>query len=137
MKEIVKIWFDGDMLYGESNSGEIYRQSLLWYPGLLNASDEARNKYEFGLDGIHWRLLDEDVSFESFFYEDAMPSTLQKFFLTHPEISIAGFSKRIGMSASLLRNYIHGFQKPSKESENQILNQIRSLGQEMTLLQLG
>lgn len=137
MKQIVKIWFEGDTLYGESDSGEILSQSLLWYPGLRKASDEERAKYEFGLDGIHWRGLDEDVSFESFSYDDAQPSVMQKFFLTHPEINVAGFAKSIGLNATLLRNYINGFKKPSKEREVEIIGRIRSLGQEMANLAMA
>ena len=57
--------------------------------------------------------LDEDVSFESFEYEDAEPSALQRFFLTHKEINVAEFARRIGMNPTLLRNYINGFKKPS------------------------
>lgn len=49
------------------------------------------------------------ASFESFEYDDAEPSKLQRFFLTHKEINISEFAKRIGMNATLLRNYINGF----------------------------
>ena len=31
--KIVKIWFNGDYLYGQDESGKTYRQSLLWYQG--------------------------------------------------------------------------------------------------------
>lgn len=137
MKQIVKVWFKGDSLYGESDSGEVLSQSLLWYPGLREASEEERAKYEFGLDGIHWRELDEDVSFESFYYDDAEPSIMQKFFLTHPEINVAGFAKSIGLNATLLRNYINGFKKPSKEREDEIIGRIRTLGQEMASLAMA
>ena len=65
---IKKIWFDKDHIYGEDENGKSYNQSLLWYPKLLNATDDERNQYRFGFDGIHWRNLDEDISFESFGY---------------------------------------------------------------------
>ena len=74
MMRITKIWFKGDYIYGEDESGKTYRQSLLWYKNLRKANDEERGKYTFGYDGIHWRNLDEDVSFESFAYDDAEPS---------------------------------------------------------------
>ena len=92
-------------------------------------TDEERANYAFGLTGIHWRHLDEDVSFESFFYEDAEPTPLQHFFLTHKEINVAEFAKKVGINASLLRNYINGFKKPSKEREEQILNEIHKIGE--------
>ena len=104
------------------------RQSLLWYPRLAAASDKERESYQIGFDGIHWRNLDEDISFESFSYEDAEPTALQKFFLTHKELNIAEFAKLIGINASLLRNYINGFKKPSKEREEEILRCIHKIG---------
>ena len=79
--KIVKIWFDGEYVYGVDEESKEYRQSLLWYPGLLSASDEARMNYTIGFDGVHWRELDEDISFESFMYDDAEPTVMQRFFL--------------------------------------------------------
>ncbi len=131
MNKITEIWFDSQHIYGRTDDGQTVSQSLLWYPKLLNASDQERSEYRFGFDGIHWRNLDEDISFESFEYEDAEPTPMQKFFLTHPEINIAGFAKHIGINASLLRNYINGFKKPSQEREKEILDCIHALGQDL------
>lgn len=116
------------MLYGLGDDGRTYRQSLLWYKTLLHATDEQRQEYEFSTIGIHWSKLDEDVSFDSFTYEEAEPSALQRFFLEHPEINVAEFAKGIGLNPSLLRNYINGFKKPSKEREKLILDRIHELG---------
>ena len=110
MNKIVKIWFEGEWLYGLGDDGNTYRQSLLWYKHLLHANDTQRQEYEFSTIGIHWSKLDEDVSFESFTYEEAEPSAFQRFFLEHPEINIAEFAKGIGLNPSLLRNYINGFK---------------------------
>ena len=109
--KIKKIWFDGDYIYGMDERNNTYRQSLLWYSKLRNASAEERERYTFSTIGIHWRELDEDVSFESFGYEDAEPSKLQRFFLTHKEINVSEFARLIGINAALLRNYINGFKK--------------------------
>jgi hypothetical protein len=128
--KIKKIWFDGDYIYGMDERNNTYRQSLLWYSKLRNASAEERERYTFSTIGIHWRELDEDVSFESFGYEDAEPSKLQRFFLTHKEINVSEFARMIGINAALLRNYINGFKKPSKEREGQILEQIHKIGAE-------
>lgn len=70
---IKEIWFDDRSIHGRDENGREYEQSLVWYPRLKAASDEERSRYTFGLDGIHWRALDEDVSFESFTY-DTLPS---------------------------------------------------------------
>ncbi len=128
MNKIEKIWFEGEWLYGLGDDGKTYRQSLLWYKKLLHANEAERQQYEISTIGIHWRNLDEDVSFESFLYDEAEPSDMQRFFLTHPEINIAEFAKSIDMNPSLLRNYINGFKKPSKERERVILDRIHELG---------
>ena len=52
-------------------------------------------------------------------------------FLTHREINVAEFARSIGMNATLLRNYINGFKKPSAERESEILAHIHKLGKEM------
>lgn len=129
--KITEIWFDADYIYGRDEEEKVYRQSLLWYPRLRQASDTDRCKYSIGFDGIHWRELDEDISFESFGYEDAEPSGLQRFFLTHKEINVAEFARSMGMNPTLLRNYINGFKKPSKEREQEIIDHIHKLGEEL------
>lgn len=125
--KITRIWFEGDYIYGIDENGEKYRQSLLWYPNLRNATEKERAEYKFGFRGIHWRALDEDISFESFRDADAEPTALQRFFLTHKEIKISEFAKLINIDATLLRNYINGFKKPSRERENTILCGIHAL----------
>lgn len=130
--KIIKIWFDTEYIYGADENNNEYRQSLLWYPKLRNATDDQRAEYTFGMGGIHWRALDEDISFESFTYEDAEPTAMQRFFLTHKEINVAEFARSIGMNATLLRNYINGFKKPSAEREQKILEHIHKLGKELT-----
>lgn len=132
MERISKIWFDGEWLYGLGDDGKTYRQSLLWYRDLLDATDAEREEYTISTIGIHWRKLDVDVSFESFLYDEAEPSPMQRFFLTHPEINISGFARKTGINATLLRNYINGFKKPSREREEEILAGIRNLGREFS-----
>lgn len=130
MKTISKIWFDGEWLYGLGDDGKTYRQSLLWYKGLWGASSQERERYEISSIGIHWGELDEDVSFESFEYEEAEPSRMQRFFLTHPEINVSGFAKKYGYNPSLLRSYVNGFKTPSPEREQRILEDVEALGRE-------
>lgn len=128
--KIKSIYFTDDHIIGLDESGKEWYQSLLWYPTLKNATPEQKATYEIGIDGFHWRNIDEDISFESFFYDDAEPSPLQRFFLIHKEIKISEFAKLINIDATLLRNYINGFKKPSKEREQAILNGIHSLAKD-------
>ena len=129
--KIVEIWFDADYIYGKDEVGRQFHQSLLWYPKLRAATEEERNQYTMSPSGIHWRHLDEDISFESFEYEDTEPSPMQRFFLTHKEINVAEFARSLGINPILLRNYINGFKKPSKEREEEIMAHIHKLGEEM------
>ena len=131
--KITEIWFDADYIYGKDEAGKEYKQSLLWYPKLREASDDERSQYTFGMGGIHWRRLDEDISFESFGYDDTEPSAMQRFFLVHKEINVAEFARLIGLNPTLLRNYINGFKKPSKEREQEIIDFIHKLGKEMAV----
>ena len=129
--KIKRLWFKDDHLYIESDEGKTYSQSLLWYHHLREATDEERLDYTISTLGIHWRNLNEDVSFESFEYDDAEPSPMQRFFLTHKEINVAEFARSMGMNPTLLRNYINGFKKPSKKQEQKIMDRIHKLGAEM------
>lgn len=126
---IRKIWFDEQFLYGEDESGRVYRQSLLWYRPLKNSTEEQRRNFRIGFEGIHWPTLDVDVSFESFTYKDAVPTPFQEFFLTHDEINIAGFSEYVGINPTLLRNYINGFKHPSDARLQQIQDALKTLAE--------
>jgi len=130
MRKLSNISFDSKYIYAEDENGRKLKQSILWYPALASASEQQRNNYSIGLTGFHWTDLDEDISFESFEYDDAVPSKLQEFFLLHKEINVAEFAKRIGINATLLRNYINGFKKPSAARESEIQDAIHQLGME-------
>lgn len=127
-----RIWFDADYIYCETLDGKTLRQSLLWYPALQRANDEQRAAFTMSCDGIHWRLLGTDISFESFEYDDAEPSSLQRFFLTHRELNVAEFARMVGIDPVQLRHYINGMKKPTKEWEEIILRHIHSMGHAYT-----
>ena len=58
-------------------------------------------------------------------------NTNKRFFLTHKEINVAEIARSMGLNPTLLRNYINGFKKPSKEREKEIIDYIHKLGEEM------
>lgn len=57
-------------------------------------------------------------------------TALQQFFMTHKEIKISEFAKMVGIDATLLRNYINGFKKPSPSREQAILAGIHTLARQ-------
>ena len=133
---ITKIWFEDNRIYGLTDDGRTLWQSLLYYKRLLNATEEQRNNYEIDEDGIHWEEIDEDVSFESFEYDNPEPAGIAKFFLTHPEINASAVARKCGIQQSLLASYIRGIKKPSREREELILKTIQTIGAELLSAQL-
>ncbi len=129
--KISKIWFDGDRIYGQTDDGRTLWQSLLYYRRLRGATEEERQDYEMDDEGIHWYALDEDVSFESFEYDDPEPVGISRIFLSHPELNASAVGRRLGISQSLMAQYINGTKKPSRERERLILNEIANIGKEL------
>ena len=82
-------------------------------------------------EGIHWYGLDEDISYESFEYDDPEPKGISRIFLSHPELNASAVARRIGISQSLMAQYINGMKKPSKDRERMILNEIKVIGREL------
>lgn len=127
MIQITKIWFDGDWMYGLDDSGRQYKQSILWYRRLVDATPEQRNSYTLSIDGIHWRAINEDISFDSFVERNNIePNAMQRFFLTHREINLSQFSQLLGINPTLMRDYINGWKTPSPQRKKEILNGIHS-----------
>ena len=69
--------------------------------------------------------------FESFEYDDPEPQGISRVFLSHPELNASAVARRIGISQSLMAQYINGLKKPSKEREQLIINEIKEIGKEL------
>lgn len=131
---LTRIWFEDNRIYGLTDTGNTVWQSLLWYKRLNAATEEQRNDYEMDEEGIHWYGLDEDISYESFEYNDPEPQGISRLFLSHPELNASAVARRIGISQSLMMQYINGMKKPSKEREHLILNEVKAIGRELAVL---
>ena len=132
--EIDTLWFENDRIFIRTKEGETFWQSLLWYRRLLYASNNQRNNYRTSFSGIHWPEIDEDISYESFFYDDLEPQGISRLFLTHPELNASAVARRMGMQQSLLASYIRGTKKPSLSRENEIKSTIREIGRELAAI---
>lgn len=64
---IKTIWFQDHRIFIRTASGEEPSMPLEWFPRLYNASQVERERFELSAFGIHWPILDEDLSFEGFF----------------------------------------------------------------------
>lgn len=129
--KIAKVWFENDRIYILTDSGRTLWQSLLYYRRLREATDAQRAEYEMDDEGIHWEALDEDVSLESFEYEDPEPHGISKLFLSHPELNDAAIASRLGIDRGLMRQYVNGMRKPSPETEHRIYSAVRNVGIEL------
>ena len=128
---IKKIWFADDRIYGETDDGRVLWQSLLYYKRLRNATPAQRENYEMDDEGIYWEELDEDVSFESFEYDDPEPKGISLIFLSHPELNAVAIGQRLSISQGVMTQYVNGTKKPSAECERRILQEIKNTANEL------
>ena len=65
-ERIIDVTIDEHSLSARLADGRVISIPLAWYPRLLHASPEQREKWELcgGGFGIHWPGLDEDLSVE-------------------------------------------------------------------------
>jgi hypothetical protein len=129
--ELDKLWFEDNKIFIHTKEGETLWQSLLWYRRLLDATEEQRNNYRTSFSGIHWPAIDEDISFESFYYDNPEPTGISRLFLTHPELNVSAVARRMGIQQSLLAAYIRGNKKPSPDRVKEIEKAIHELGAEL------
>ena len=132
--KVMKLWFADDRIYILTDGGETLWQSLLWYPRLKNATPEQRNRYRIDEEGIRWAEIDEDVSFESFTYDDPEPTGLNRIFREHPEIKPTSVAARLGISQPLFSDYLREKKTPSPERLESIKAEIRKIGAELTAI---
>ena len=131
--KIEKLWFENNRIYIINDKNETLFQSLRFYPRLLCATDEQREKYECWEYGIRWDEIDEDMSYESFYFDDTKePVTgIQDAFLSNPELNISAVARRMGIQQSLLARYIKGTKTPSPDRKKLILDTIHDIGEDL------
>ncbi|MCC7005218.1 MAG: DUF2442 domain-containing protein [Ottowia sp.] len=56
------IRFDDSSMWLQLSDGRTLGIPLAWFPRLLHATPDQRQKCELSMNGIHWDELDEDIS---------------------------------------------------------------------------
>ncbi|MBQ7472214.1 MAG: DUF2442 domain-containing protein [Prevotella sp.] len=135
MKEVIvekieKIWLTDDAVWIRTTSGEEACEKFSDYPRTRYATKEQRANYEADEYGLHWEDIDEDLSFEGFF-DKRETTQLYKLFMAHPELNVSAIARRLGISQSLMAQYVSGKKHASKERVALILNTVREIGQEL------
>lgn len=128
--KIVKAWMTDTDVWIRTADGREASEKIADYPRLRFATPEQRERFTLNDDGIHWREIDEDLSFESFF-DVKNNSPLYRLFIMHPELNASAIARRLRMSQSLFAQYVSGTKKPSAERERKILEEIRNVGREL------
>ncbi len=54
--------FDDNSMWVDLSDGRTIGVPLAWFPRLLHAKPEQRQKCELSANGIHWDELNEDIS---------------------------------------------------------------------------
>lgn len=60
--EPLAVRFDDDSFWVDLADGRTLGVPLAWFPRLLHATPEDREKVELSPDGLHWEEIDEDIS---------------------------------------------------------------------------
>ena len=55
---------DENHLSVDLSDGRVISVPLAWFPRLLHATPQQREKVELGAQGLHWDELDEDISID-------------------------------------------------------------------------
>jgi transcriptional regulator with XRE-family HTH domain len=133
----IRLWFDDGSVFIETDKGEILSQSLKWYPLLRKATSEERAAYRFTDEGIRWDGIDEDISFESFLYDDTAGKTpLRTIFDAFPELNVSKVAARMGIPQSVFAAYLCGAKNPSETRLKEIAHTLHDLGRELSAVAL-
>ena len=109
-----------------------FQQKTAYEFSELDWSSDVCSSDLFNGFGIRLDDIDEDISFESFDYEEKEPvNEIAYIFRSHPELNVSAVSRRMGIPQSLMAAYINGTKKPSVERKMQILETIKSIGHEL------
>ena len=131
MINVTEIWLADSAVWIRTEDGREAKERFSDYPRLKYATEEQRCNFVSDADGIHWPELDEDLCFESFF-DKKDQTILYRIFIEHPELNASAIARRLGISQSLFAQYISGAKKPSEARLNQILEQIRAIGRDLS-----
>ncbi len=128
--KIEKIWLTDTAVWIRTDDGKEAYEEFADYPRLRYATQEQRQQFEADEFGIHWEALDEDLSFEGFF-DTKEPTALYRLFMSHPELNVSAIARRMGISQSLMAQYISGKKRPSKARMELIYDTVHAIGKEL------
>lgn len=75
---VAKVWFENGNIFVRTIEGITKSHPLSWFPRLQRAPQALLENFTLSPFGIHWEELDEDLSFQGFFYYKPENTILQK-----------------------------------------------------------
>lgn len=126
-----KIWLTDDAVHIEMADGRVGKENFADYSRLKYATPEQRLAYEVSALGIHWRELDEDLSFEGFFRDKTPKNQIAKVFGSLHEVNISAVARRMNIPQSVMGAYLCGAKQPSRTRKKQIEETLHQLGREL------
>ena len=128
--KIEKIWLTDTAVWIRTAEGKEACEMFADYPRLREATPSQLQDFEADDFGIRWKELDEDLSFEGFF--NKQPTTeLYRLFMAHPELNVSAMARRMGITQSLMAQYISGKKTPSESRLNLIYDTLHAVGREL------
>ena len=134
--EIKNVWLTDEAIHIETSDGRQAKELFSEFPRLQFATPEQRKKYTLNNFGIHWDNLDEDLSYDGFFYDKTPENSLGETFKKLYGINVSAVSRRAGLPQSLMASYVSGIKKPSSKRKKEIEGVLHQLGQELLAVEL-
>ncbi len=136
MEKIIKLWFDTNRIYIETDKQKVYSRPLEAFPILLEATEQQRLDFKIGRfgDDVRWASIDEDIHISSFLEDNTEPNynnDIARIFAMFPQLNVSEIARSIGINKSLLSKYIYGIKKPSEARKQEIISALHHLGQEL------
>ncbi|MBR1465664.1 MAG: DUF2442 domain-containing protein [Bacteroidaceae bacterium] len=130
MINIERVWTTEKAIWIRTKEGQEYCEKFADYPRLKYADKAQLENFKTDEFGIHWPELDEDLSFEGFL-EKPQTTELYRLFMEHPELNVSSIARRMGISQSLMAQYVSGIKKISDERLQIVKETFHQIGREL------
>ena len=130
MISIERIWLTADAVWIRTADGREACEHFEDYPRLRDATPQQRADFQADEFGINWPDINEDLSFEGFFFQKER-TELYRVFMAHPELNASAVARRMGISQSLFAQYLSGVKLPSRARLAKIYETLHAIGREL------
>lgn len=116
--------------------GRCGSMSIDQWPRLASASPEQLADFYTCGEGVHWPSLDEDITFECILRGGERRSGLYGLFMSMPWLNVSALARKMGISQSLMAQYVSGTKRPSAKRLAEIESHIHHCATELAAVKL-